>query len=228
MYLTLFDLDHTLLAGDSDHMWGQFLIDEGVVDPEHHARENDRIYAQYKAGNLDIHAFQRFSLNPLVDNPRARMHALRDRFMQTRIPPAVARHAAALIAHHRVAGDELAIITATNRFVTEPIAALLGIDHLIATEPEVIDGRYTGAITGIPCYQHGKVERLAEWLERQPQRFARTRFYSDSHNDLPLLRRADEPIAVDPDATLAEAAREAGWPIISLRGEAPPFEFESA
>ncbi|ROO24254.1 phosphoserine phosphatase [Salinisphaera orenii MK-B5] len=223
MNLTLFDLDHTLLAGDSDYLWGRFLVDEGVVDGETYARENERFHAQYQAGNLDIHAYQRFVLAPLREQPLPRMHDLRARYVRTRIAPIVARHARALIAHHRDRGDALAIITATNRFITEPIADLLDIDTLIATEPEVVDGLYSGEIAGTPSFQDGKIVRAQAWTAAQPQPFEHVTFYSDSHNDLPLLRWADTAIAVDPDERLAEAARAADWAIISLRGETRPF-----
>lgn len=224
MNLTLFDLDHTLLAGDSDYLWGRFLVDEGVVDGPTYARENERFHAQYEAGNLDIHAYQRFALAPLLDNPLETMHALRARYVETYVAPIVARHARALIAHHREHGDRLAIITATNRFITEPIAKVLGIDALIATEPEIVDGAYTGEIAGTPSFQAGKIERAKAWAAEQPQPFEHVTFYSDSLNDLPLLRWADTAIVVDPDETLAAAAREAGWPIISLRGDTSPLE----
>jgi len=216
--LTLFDLDHTLLAADSDHMWGQFLVDKAIVDADWYARENNRFYEQYQAGTMDVHAYQRFALQPLVDNPPEQLLALREEFIEHWIRPAVARQAQALIASRRAAGDCMAIITATNRFVTEPIAALLHIDHLIATEPEVIDGRHTGELSGPACFQAGKIDCLAVWRRRQPQVFERTRFYSDSHNDLPLLRHVDTAIAVDPDARLAAVAAAEGWPVISLRG----------
>lgn len=223
MDLTLFDLDNTLLAADSDYMWGRFLVTAGIVDGAFYERENDRFHEQYKAGNLDVHAFQRFSLQPLIDNPPQRMRALRERFIDEFIRPTVATHAPALIAARRNNGDCLAIITATNRFVTAPIAKLLGIEHLIATDSERVDGRYTGNIAGTPCFQAGKIERLDAWRAARPERFRRTRFYSDSHNDLPLLRHVDDAVAVDPDPQLAAAAEAAGWPIISLRGEnAPP------
>ena len=223
MYLTLFDLDNTLLAGDSDYLWGRFLVDEGVVDAEFYARENERFHAQYEAGNLDIHAYQRFALAPLLTNSRERMQALRADYVERVIRPLVARHTRALLDSHRQRGDMIAIITATNRFITEPIAALLGIDVLIATDPEIVGGAYTGEIAGVPCFQAGKIERAKAWVAEQPQRFEHVTFYSDSLNDLPLLRWADTAIAVDPDATLAAAAHEAGWPIISLRGEDRPF-----
>lgn len=223
MNLTLFDLDHTLLAGDSDYLWGRFLVDEGVVDAERYSFANERFHAQYEAGDLDIHAYQRFALAPLLEQPLARMHALRRDFVARVVTPVIARHARALIAYHHERGDTVAIITATNYFITEPIAELLGIDTLIATEPEIVDGAYTGEIAGTPSFQEGKIVRAKDWVADQPHPFEHVTFYSDSLNDLPLLRWADTAIAVDPDDTLAAAAREAGWPIISLRGETPPF-----
>ncbi|MES1950398.1 haloacid dehalogenase [Salinisphaera sp. S4-8] len=224
MQLTLFDLDNTLLADDSDYLWGRFLVDEGVVDAEHYARENERFHAQYQEGNLDIHAYQRFALAPLRTHSLDTMHALRADYVERIIRPRVARHTPALLDYHRQRGDTIAIITATNRFITEPIATLLGIDTLIATDPEIVDGVYTGEIAGVPCFQAGKIERAKAWVAHQAETFERVNFYSDSLNDLPLLRWADRAIAVDPDDTLAAAAREAGWPIISLRGEQPPFQ----
>jgi len=221
--VTLFDLDHTLLAGDSDYLWGRFLVDEGVVEAEHYARENERFNAQYEAGSMDIHAYQRFALAPLLAHPLERMHDLRHDYVERIVRPIVARHAEALIAHHRERGDAIAIITATNRFITEPIAELLGIDALIATDPEIVDGAYTGEIAGVPSFQDGKITRAIDWVAAQPQPFEHVTFYSDSHNDLPLLRWADTAVTVDPDDTLAAAARAAGWWIISLRGETPPF-----
>jgi len=221
MRLAVFDLDHTLLAGDSDHLWGEFMIEQGLVDPGRHQRENDRFYAHYQAGTLDIAAYTRFALEPLVRLGPERLLPLRERFVATRIDPIVAPSAPALLERHRIGGDELLIITATNRFVTEPIAQLLGVDHLLATDPQRVDGRYTGAIDGIPCYREGKVRRLEQWLAQQDERYRHITFYSDSHNDLPLLRHVQQPVAVDPDAELRAEAERRGWPVITLR-EPPP------
>lgn len=219
MYLTIFDLDNTLLAGDSDYLWGQFLVDEGIVERAHYERENQRFYEQYKAGTLDIHAFQRFSQQALIDNPIPMMLDLRERFVREQVAPVVAPAAPALIAAHRARGDALLIITATNSFITTPIAEHLGIADLLATDPEIIDGEYTGGIAGTPCFQDGKITRLDAWLEKQPQSFTKSWGYSDSHNDLPMLERADFAVAVDADAPLTKAAQQRGWAQISLRGE---------
>jgi HAD superfamily hydrolase (TIGR01490 family) len=226
MHLALFDLDNTLLAGDSDYLWGRFLVEAGVVDAAAYESANRRFYEQYKAGELDIHAFQRFSLRPLIERRAAEMRVLRERFVEEHIRPIVAPGAETLLARHRERGDELAIITATNRFITEPIAALLGVGELLATEPERVNGRYTGAITGIPCYREGKVARLREWAAARDRDYRDTWFYSDSHNDLPLLETVEHPVAVDPDETLAAAARERGWPVVSLRDKSAKGVFE--
>jgi HAD superfamily hydrolase (TIGR01490 family) len=215
--LAIFDLDHTLLSGDSDHAWGQFLVDSKIVEPEHHQKQNDYFYEQYKAGSLDILEYLAFALKPLTEHPVEKMLALRDEFIEQRIKPLITDKARALIAKHKQAGDDLLIITATNAFVTRPIATLLGFNELIAPEPELIDGQYTGGITGIPSFQHGKVTRLEEWLTEKQISLAGAFFYSDSHNDLPLLNIVDNPIAVDADKILTDTATRNGWPIISLR-----------
>ncbi|TAM11816.1 MAG: HAD family hydrolase [Nevskiaceae bacterium] len=215
--LALFDLDHTLLAGDSDYLWGEFLADSGLVDRTRHAAANERFYADYVAGTLDIQAYGRFVLEPLTPLDPARLDALRREFIATRIRPIVAPGAPALLTKHRDAGHTLVITTSTNRFITEPIVALLGVGTLIATEPEIVDGRLTGRLAGIPNFQAGKITRLEHWLAVQPQRFSTICAYSDSHNDLPLLERADLPTAVDPDDRLRAIATQRHWPIISLR-----------
>lgn len=217
MNLAIFDLDNTLLAGDSDYLWGQFMVEQGLVDGGTYERENRRFYEAYQAGSLDIREFLRFSLRPLREHGAERLTALRSRFVDDKILPIIPTATRELLALHRARGDELLIITATNRFITEPIAAELGVEKLVATDPEIIDGHYTGEIAGIPCFQAGKVARLHAWLEADGRRFTRTWFYSDSHNDLPLLEEVDCPVAVDPDESLREAARAHGWPVISLR-----------
>jgi HAD superfamily hydrolase (TIGR01490 family) len=215
--LAIFDLDHTLLSGDSDHAWGQFLVDTRIVEPEHHQRQNDYFYEQYKAGCLDIEEYLTFALKPLTEQPLENMLALRETFIEQRIKPLITDKAWALINKHQQAGDDLLIITATNAFVTRPIATLLGFDELIAPEPELINGQYTGRITGIPSFQQGKVTRLEMWLAEKQIDLAGAFFYSDSHNDLPLLNIVDNPIAVDADEILTDTAIRNGWPIISLR-----------
>lgn len=218
MNLAVFDLDNTLLAGDSDYLWGQFLVEQGLVDGAAHTRENQRFYQEYLAGTLDIDEFAEFSMAALTRYPRAQMEALRERFVDQAIRPRIATGAAALLARHREAGDALLITTATNRFITAPIATLLDVPHLLATEPEIVDGRYTGRIAaGGANFQAGKVTLLKRWLEAQSRTFASIAAYSDSHNDLPLLRFADAPHAVDPDPLLRAEAERSGWPILSLR-----------
>lgn len=217
MPLAIFDLDNTLLTGDSDHLWGEFLAERGLVDGEHYRRQNDRFLAAYQAGQLDIHEFLRFSLQVLTRHEPGELARLRTAFVEERIAPIVAHGTPKLLARHRDAGDRLMIITATNRFVTEPIARLLGVEMLLATEPAMEGGRYTGEAAGIPCFREGKVARLNEWLAANDRGLSGSAFYSDSHNDLPLLEHVERPVAVDPDQVLAETARERGWPVISLR-----------
>lgn len=213
MRLAIFDLDHTLLMGDSDLLWGQFLVEQGLVDAEVYARENQRFFDEYVAGTLDIHAFAAFSMAPLVKHGHDTLAALREPFMREKIEPIIAPGAPALIEKHRAQGDELMILTATSRFITEPIAQRLNVNILLATEPERIDGRYTGRIKGTPCFREGKLARLNEWLAgRKPH----LTFYSDSRNDLPLLRAADSAVAVDPDDVVRAEAAQRGWPVISL------------
>jgi HAD superfamily hydrolase (TIGR01490 family) len=218
MPLAIFDLDNTLLGGDSDHAWGEFLVNEGIVDGNDFKQQNDAFYLQYQQGSLDIHAYLRFSLAPLSKYSSAELKVLHDAFMDKYIKPLRLPKADALISKHRAAGDVLMIITATNSFITGPIAAALGIDILLASEGEIIDGRYTGNPSGTPCFQEGKVTRLNAWLNDNKQNLADAYFYSDSHNDLPLLKAIDNPVAVDPDEKLRRYAEDAGWPVISLRG----------
>ena len=224
MPLAIFDLDNTLLAGDSDYLWGQFLVELGVVDGPSYERENARFYADYREGRLDILAFLRFSLRPLAQHRMQDLHAWRTRFMREKIEPLITEAAEALVARHRAAGDTLMIITATNAFVTAPIAERFGISELIATEPETNDGRFTGNVAGTPSFREGKVSRLQDWLVGSDTALAGAAFYSDSHNDLPLLELVDRPVAVDPDPILTAEARRRGWPIISLRGKQAPAE----
>ncbi len=217
MKLAIFDLDNTLLNGDSDYLWGQFLAAEGIVDGEFYQRENQRFYDEYKNGTLDILEFLRFSLRPLADNDLDTMLALRQKFMASEIESIILPKARQLLQQHREHEHVLLIITATNQFVTAPIAEALGVDNLIATDPEFKNGRYTGEVSGIPSFREGKVERLSAWLTQNGYNLATSWFYSDSHNDLPLLEMVTHPIAVDADETLKQHAEIKGWPSISLR-----------
>ena len=217
MALAIFDLDNTLIGGDSDNLWGEFVCQQGIVEGEEFRAQNNQFYADYQAGDLDIDAYLRFALSPLIGVPRATREAWHREFMQTMIEPIMLPAAEALIGKHRDNGDELLIITATNRFVTEPIAERLGIEHLIACEGEIVDDVYTGEPDGIPSYANGKVTRLEAWLEGRATGMEGAWFYSDSHNDLPLLERVENPVAVDPDDTLRARAEAEGWPVISLR-----------
>ncbi|MEW6613068.1 MAG: HAD family hydrolase [Pseudomonadota bacterium] len=219
MPLALFDLDNTLLRGDSDHAWCEFLIDLGVLDGERFRAQNERFYAEYVAGTLDIHEFLDFQLKPLASHSLADLRRWHAQFLESRIQAMITPAARALVERHRSRGDELVIITATNSFVTRPIAEVFGIPHLIATEPEAIGERYTGRVFGTPCFREGKVTRLRQWLENTHHSLAGSHFYSDSHNDLPLLREVEHPVAVNPDPQLREHAERAGWPILDLSGE---------
>lgn len=217
MPLAIFDLDNTLLAGDSDHAWGEFIADMGIVDSNAYRQQNDAFYEDYCRGALDIYAYQRFVLAPIANRPANELTQWHARFMEERILPIILPKALSLVDSHRAQHHTLMIITATNSFITGPIARHFCIDHLLATEPEQINGVYTGNVTGSPCYREGKVERLGLWLQDRHETLAGSFFYSDSHNDLPLLSQVSNPVAVDPDDTLAAHARIAGWPVLSLR-----------
>jgi HAD superfamily hydrolase (TIGR01490 family) len=220
MNLTLFDLDNTLLACDSDYEWGQYLVDRGVLERDEYEAQNAAFYEQYKAGTLDIHEFLGFALRPLAEHPPEDLERWHAQFMDARIRPAMGAPARALVRRHLEAGDLCAVVTATNSFVTGPIAREFGVPHLLATEPEKAGGRYTGRVAGIPCFREGKIARVEAWLAAQGRKlgdFAQSSFYSDSRNDLPLLELVSRPVAVDPDEKLAAEARRRGWPVISLR-----------
>ena len=221
MKLALFDLDNTLLSGDSDFEWAQFLISQAVLDREVHEARNIEFFEQYKAGTLDIHAFLDFQLAPLSRHSRAELDAWHKEFLATRIRPLISAAARQLVARHADAGDLLAIVTATNSFVTGPIAHEFNVPHLIATIPAQESGRFTGQPRGTPSFREGKIVRVDTWLESLGLwlgSFEQSWFYSDSHNDLPLLEKVTHPVAVDADATLAEVATRRGWTQISLRG----------
>lgn len=220
MKLVLFDLDNTLLAGDSDFEWAQFLIERGVLDRELYAARNQAFYEQYKAGTLDIHEFLDFQLKPLSRHPRVQLDAWHADYMQQKILPMMTPAAKDLVRRELADAALAAIVTATNSFVTAPIARAFGIPHLIATEPEQVNGDYTGRVAGVPSFREGKIVRLHEWLGslgKTLDEFDQSWFYSDSLNDLPLLDLVTHPVAVDPDATLHQHAMQHGWPVISLR-----------
>jgi HAD superfamily hydrolase (TIGR01490 family) len=221
MNLALFDLDNTLLSGDSDFEWAQFLISKGVLDREVHEAKNIEFFEQYKAGTLDIHAFLDFQLAPLARHSRAELDAWHREFVATRIRPLISDAARELVVKHADSGDLLAIVTATNSFVTGPIAREFNVPHLIATIPAQKSGRFTGQARGTPSFREGKIVRVEAWLETLGLwlgGFEQSWFYSDSHNDLPLLEKVTHPVAVDADATLAQVATQRGWSRISLRG----------
>ena len=222
MSLAIFDLDNTLIADDSDYLWGQFLVDQGIVDKDIYESANAKFYEEYKHGELDIVEFLRFSLKPLADNEPEQLYLWREQFIREKIEPILLKPARNLIDKHKARGDTLMVITATNRFVTEPIVKLYGIDNLLATTPEFVEGRYTGSFKGVPCFQEGKVKLLEDWLKISNETLEGSWFYSDSHNDLPLLNRVENPVAVDPDEKLKEYAEQANWPVISLRNHYCP------
>ena len=218
--IALFDLDNTLLSGDSDYEWAQFLIERGVLDRSEYQSRNDHFFRQYKEGRLDIHEFLDFQLAPLARYPRDELDRWHAEFMRARIRPIVRAKGRDLVRKHVAQGDLCAIVTSTNAFITAPIARELGIDHLLATELEERGGRFTGKPSGTPSFRMGKVTRLAEWLGGRGQTlasFSASWFYSDSHNDLPLLERVTRPVAVDPDEVLRGEALARGWQVISLQ-----------
>ncbi|MEZ5535801.1 MAG: HAD family hydrolase [Thiolinea sp.] len=217
MTLALFDLDNTLIKGDSDHAWGEFLVRKELVDAEEYRRINDHFYGQYQQGTLDIREYNRFALKFLSENDMETLNALHRTFMQEVILPIIDDKARQLIDQHRQQGHTLVIITATNSFVTRPIAAELGIEHLLAIEPKIVNGHISRELEGEPTFREGKVIRLREWLAGREETLQGSYFYSDSHNDLPLLEIVDHPVAVDPDNSLKEIATQRGWPVISLR-----------
>jgi HAD superfamily hydrolase (TIGR01490 family) len=217
MALAIFDLDNTLISGDSDYLWGKFLIKQGLVDAANFEQQNDLFYEEYKKGSLDIMAYQRFSLAPIANRPMEELNAWHQQFMADFIQPIYLDKAQALVNKHREKGDTLLVITATNSFVTRPIAKLYGIENLLGTDPEVKNGMFTGEVDGIPTFQHGKVERLNMWLAETGENLENSYFYSDSHNDIPLLEEVTFPTVVDADEQLLAHAHKKDWPSISLR-----------
>jgi HAD superfamily hydrolase (TIGR01490 family) len=216
MNLALFDLDNTLLSVDTDVEWVAFLIREGVL-PGAEQEKNDAMDRRYRSGEATAAEYVRFYLRYYPPHDMATLLAWRERFVKGCIASKIAAGAPGLIESHKA--NLSVIITATNRFLTEPIAAILGVEHLIATEPEIVAGRFTGEMDGTPCMREGKVERLETWLRSRGDLLDRYEswFYSDSINDLPLLERVTHPVAVDPDPRLGHIARDRGWRILSLR-----------
>jgi HAD superfamily hydrolase (TIGR01490 family) len=217
--IALFDLDNTLLSGDSDYEWAQHLIERGILERKAYEAKNDMFFSQYKAGRLDIHEFLDFQLAPLALHPREKLEEWHREFMRSRVRPLIRKKGLELVRRHLGDGDLCAIVTSTNAFITAPIAREFGVDHLLATELEVRDGKFTGKPSGTPCFRQGKVTRLAEWLGargRTLASFSSSWFYSDSLNDLPLLEHVTHPVAVDPDETLRAEALSRGWRVISL------------
>jgi HAD superfamily hydrolase (TIGR01490 family) len=221
--LALFDLDHTLIPTDSDHEWGRFMVKLGIVDAESFAQQNDRFFADYKAGVLDIHAYLVAMLTPLAKYSREQLKAWHDQYMHEVIKPSIVPAAMELVHKHKDAGDLCCMVTATNEFITGPIAEVFGVDKLIACEAETVDGQpgspYTGRPTGTPSYREGKIVRTEAWLASLGKTladFEHSYFYSDSHNDIPLLEKVTDPVATNPDATLRAHAQTAGWRILDL------------
>lgn len=217
MALAIFDLDNTLIAGDSDHSWGEFLVDQNIVDRQLYKKMNDKFYADYESGCLDIFAYLEFSVEPLTQFSLQELDKLHQQFMRDIIEPMKLDQAKTLINNHRQAGDRILVITSTNRFIVEPICKSLGIDEIIATDLQIIDGKYTGKVDGTPTFKEGKVERFNQWLSEQNINNEGSYFYSDSINDMPMLLEVAYPIAVDPDPALRKEAESRHWEIISLR-----------
>jgi HAD superfamily hydrolase (TIGR01490 family) len=219
--VALFDLDNTLLAGDSERAWCEFLIDIGVLDGDGFRAENERLYKEYLAGTLNIYDSIKFQLKLLTEHSPDKLRRWQEEFMASRIEPIITETAVALVEKHRAAGDELAIVTASNSFVSQPIAERFRISTLLAIELEYVGNRYTGRVLGTPTFREGKIIRLLEWLQKTGQTLEGSHFYSDSHNDLPLLQWVENPVAVDPDPILRVFAAAVDWPILYLHSAAP-------
>jgi HAD superfamily hydrolase (TIGR01490 family) len=217
MALAIFDLDHTLLNGDSDYLWGEYMVANKIVDADVYQRENKAFLDDYLRGDLDNEVYLKFALRPLTQYPIDRLHAWRSDYVSHWIKPIVAKGTQALLDKHRAQGDELIIISATNLFITAPIAELLGIDQILSTEPEIIDNQYTGRYLGTPTFKEGKVTVLNEWLKNSNHSLSNSYFYSDSINDLPLLEKVSIPIVVNPDEKLSIVAQSRNWQILDLR-----------
>ncbi len=218
MSLAIFDLDNTLIGGDSDYLWGEFLCDEGIIsDRQSFEKQNDYFYQQYELGSLDIYAWAEFSFEILSHYSIDELEAFHLKFMAQKIEPIFLEKAQDCINIHKENGDTVLVITASNTFVTAPIVKRYGINHLIATEPEIVSGRYTGKVSGIPCFKSGKIENLMPWLERNGESLKDSTFYSDSHNDILLLELVENAVVVNADAKLTLIARKKGWKIVDWR-----------
>jgi len=217
MSLAIFDLDNTLIGGDSDFLWGEFIGEEGIVDANAYRKKNEYFYQQYDLGTLDIYAWLEFCLEPLTRYSMAELQELHHRFMIQKIEPILLDKAQNCINRHKERGDTVLVITASTSFVTAPIVKKYGINHLLATEPEIKAGRYTGGVSGIPCFQAGKIDKLMPWLQKNKETLTGSTFYSDSHNDLPLLELVDNPVAVNADKILTQIAEKKGWKVLNWR-----------
>ncbi len=217
MSLAIFDLDNTLIGGDSDFLWGEFIGEEGIVDANTYRKKNEYFYQQYDLGVLDIYAWLEFCLEPLTRYSMTELKELHHRFMIQKIEPILLDKAQNCINRHKERGDTVLVITASTSFVTEPIVKKYGINHLLATEPEIKEGRYTGGVSGIPCFQSGKIDKLLPWLQENEETLTGSTFYSDSHNDLPLLELVDNPVAVNADKILTSIAQKKGWEVLNWR-----------
>ncbi len=215
MSLAIFDLDNTLIGGDSDFLWGEFIGEEGIVDANAYRKKNEYFYQQYDLGTLDIYAWLEFCLEPLTRYSMTELQELHHRFMIQKIEPILLDKAQNCINRHKERGDTVLVITASTSFVTAPIVKKYGINHLLATEPEIKAGRYTGGVSGIPCFQAGKIDKLMPWLQKNEETLTGSTFYSDSHNDLPLLELVDNPVAVNADKILTQIAEKKGWKVLN-------------
>ena len=217
MSLAIFDLDNTLIGGDSDFLWGEFIGEEGIVDANAYRKKNEYFYQQYDLGTLDIYAWLEFCLEPLTRYSMTELQEFHHRFMIQKIEPILLDKAQNCINQHKERGDTVLVMTASTSFVTAPIVKKYGINHLLATEPEIKEGRYTGGVSGIPCFQAGKIDKLMPWLQKNEETLTGSTFYSDSHNDLPLLELVDNPVAVNADKILTKIAEKKGWEILNWR-----------
>ena len=218
MSLAMFDLDNTLIGGDSDYLWGEFLCEKGIIeDTASFQKMNEYFYQQYEVGKLDIYAWAEFSFKVLTEYSIDELNDLRQNFIHQKIEPIFLDKAQSCINQHKENGDTVLVITASNTFITAPIAEMYGINHLLATEPEFKDGRFTGKVSGVPCFQSGKIDNLMPWIEKHNKNLKGSYFYSDSHNDLPLLEIVDNPVAINGDLRLTSTANKNGWPNLDWR-----------